>query len=179
MIRLARSEDAEGIAVVHAGAWQAAYRAIVPAVGLEPYTVANRRKYWAEARLGERPPDCPIFVAIAGDAIAGFAVCGPPRDPGIGYDAEIYAINVAPEHWRRGFGRELFVHCADDLSARGHGSFYLWVFTANERARRFYEKLGGALIEGHLRSADFDGIGVLEIAYGWLTMPRLAGGTGV
>jgi len=176
VIRPARPEDVDGIAAVHADAWQAAYPGIIPASTLQAFTVANRRKYWAGVRLDGRPPDRPVFVAVDDGVVVGFAVRGPPCDPDMPFDAEIYVLNVDPGRWRRGVGRRLFAHCIDHLSARGRGSFYLWVLTANERARRFYEGLGGTPLEDGIRDAGFDGIGVPEVPYGWEKLPIVTAG---
>jgi ribosomal protein S18 acetylase RimI-like enzyme len=176
VIRLARPEDIDGIAVVHAGAWQAAYPGILPARTLQAFTVDNRRKYWSGIRLGDPARERPVFVAIDGGSVVGFAVCGPPRDRDMPFDAELYVLNVDPGHWRRGVGRRLFAHCVDHLAGRGHANVYLWVLVANERARRFYESLGGTPLTDRLREADFDGIGVPEVPYLWPRLPILAAG---
>src|SRR4029453_11866560 len=53
----------------------------------------------------------------------------------------------------------------------GYGSVYLWVLTANERARRFYDTLGGQPPADRSRDADFDGVGVPEVPYVWAPLP--------
>lgn len=178
MIRLARPDDDDGIAAVHAGAWQAAYPGILPASTLQAFTVENRRKFWTGVGLGEPASERPVFVAVEGDSVVGFAVCGPPRDADMRFDAELYVLNVDPARWRRGVGRRLFEHCVDHLAAHDRGSFYLWVLAANERARRFYESLGGKALGDRIRDADFDGIGVPEVPYVWAKLPIVAFGGG-
>lgn len=73
----------------------------------------------------------------------GFASTGPNRDPfadpGTG---EVYAIYVDPVFWRRGVGSSLLTRAVKDLGARGYTSATLWVLSANEAGRRFYERLG-------------------------------------
>jgi ribosomal protein S18 acetylase RimI-like enzyme len=175
VIRRARTDDLDGIAAVHAGAWQAAYLGIVPARTLEAFTVASRREYWAQVRLDDRPPDRPIFVAVEDDIVVGFALCGrPPRDADMEFDAELYALNVDPTRWRSGIGRRLFMQCADHLGAMGCRNFYLWVFVANERARRSYESLGGTPLRDRVRAAPLHNIGVPEIPYAWNKLPIIA-----
>jgi len=171
VIRAASAADASGIAAVHAKAWQAAYDGIVPASILRSLTAEERTKMWAKAGLDDRPPDRPVLVAAARDRIVGMTAGGPPRDGNMPFDAEIYAINIDPACWRRGIGRSLFLRCAESLAATGAGSLYLWVFVANLRARRFYEKLAGVVLDRHIRDVDMDGVPVPEIAYGWPEMP--------
>jgi ribosomal protein S18 acetylase RimI-like enzyme len=171
MIRAASAADAPGIAAVHAKAWQVAYDGIVPASVLQSLTVEERTKMWAQAGLDGRPPDRPVLVAAVRDRIVGMTAGGPPRDRGMPFDAEIYAINIDPGCWRRGIGRALFLRCAETLVAAGAGSLYLWVFVANLRARHFYENLAGVALDGHTRNVDTDGPPVREIAYGWPKIP--------
>ena len=96
--------------------------------------------------------------------------CGrPPRDPDMEFDAELYALNVAPGRWRGGVGRRLFMQCADHLAAIGCRSFYLWVFVANQRARQFYEALGGTPLADRVRL--LHDMGAPEIPYVWTRLP--------
>jgi RimJ/RimL family protein N-acetyltransferase len=89
------------------------------------------------------------------------------------FDAELYVLNVVLGHWRRGVGCRLFAHCIDHLAGRGVGNVYLWVLTANERTRRFYENLGGRRLADRLRDADADGVGGPEVPYVWPRLPIL------
>jgi hypothetical protein len=52
-----------------------------------------------------------------------------------------------------------------DLAGRGFKSTGLWVLTANEPARRFYEAMGGRT--GDIRVERRDGYVLDEIAYIW------------
>lgn len=175
MIRRARPDDVDGIAAVHANAWQAAYHGILPASTLQAFTAENRRKFWTGVGLGDAASERPVFVAVDDDSVVGFALCGPPRDADMG-DAELYVLNIDPGHWRRGFGRRLFAHCIAHLSATGRASFYLWVLAANERARRFYESLQGNPLIDRIRDAHFDGIGIPQLPYVWARLPTVAVG---
>ena len=94
MILLARPEEVDGIAAVHARAWQGAYPGILPASTLQAFTVDSRRKYWSGVRLDDPAGERPVFVAVEGDSAVGFAVCGRPRDRDMPFDAELYALNV-------------------------------------------------------------------------------------
>jgi ribosomal protein S18 acetylase RimI-like enzyme len=173
VIRRARAEDVDGIAAVHVAAWQAAYRGILPAHSLQAFTLDERRRFWAGVAPGEAVPGRPVLVAVDGEAVVGFAVCGPPRDHDMPFDAELYVLNVHPGHWGHGIGRRLFACCVGQLSDLGRSNCYLWVLTANERARRFYESVQGKPLAEHVRGADFGGVGVPEIAYGWATLPAV------
>jgi len=169
--RPAAAADVEGIAAVHVRAWQFAYPGIVPETTLRSLTVEARSRIWAQARLGRRPPERPVFVAAADDVIVGMTAGGTPRDRDPPYDAEIYAINIDPAYWRRGIGRGLFLRCAEHLAAIGARSLYLWDFVANLRRGASYESLGGRPLEDRVHHLDMDGVEVPEIAFGWSEIP--------
>lgn len=171
LIRLAAAGDVEGIAAVHAKGWQAAYRGIVPEPTLQTVTVESRSRVWAEARLGARPRERPVFVAELDGAIIGMAAFGPPRDAAPPCDTELYALYVDPLHWGEGTGRSLFTHGVRDLAERGCRGLYLWVFAANQPARSFYKRLGGTPLEDRVRPLDMDGIPVPELPYAWSALP--------
>lgn len=171
VIRPASAADIPEIAAVHARAWQAAYRDIVPEATLRTITVENRARMWSKARLDERPAGEPVLVAELARDIVGFAAAGPPQDDDPPCESEIYTLYVDPDHWRRGVGRALFASSAAVLSACGFGSLYAWVFVANEEARRFYASLGGIPLDGRIRDIDMGGTPVPELPYGWPRMP--------
>ena len=52
------------------------------------------------------------------------------------------SIYVLADFWGKGVGRSLFEAASAVLKDRGYDGFYLWVLKENDRARRFYEKMG-------------------------------------
>jgi len=58
----------------------------------------------------------------------------------------------------------LFEHAVGDLRARGFGPIVVWVFEANDRARRFY-KAAGFMPDGARHVGRFDDVGIPEIRY--------------
>jgi ribosomal protein S18 acetylase RimI-like enzyme len=63
----------------------------------------------------------------------------------------VYYLEVAPEAQGAGVGSALLRTALDDLRETGFSEATLWVFTANERAIRFYTAAGwkpdGATVE--------------------------------
>ena len=81
------------------------------------------------------------------------------------YDGELHALYVLPEHHRGGVGRALLASVASRLLDDGNRSMLVWVLAANP-ARRFYEALGGALVDQQaivtIEDAELE-----EVPYGW------------
>ena len=141
-IRPARPEDAPAIAGVHVRAWQAAYRDLLPDDALAALSIEDRAERW-RSWLHEPAPGGRVWVAEEDHRVVGFSSTGPTRDPTAPRGtAEVFTIYLEPDVVATGRGRELFAHAVDDLRESGYISAELWVLSANDRARRFYERAG-------------------------------------
>jgi ribosomal protein S18 acetylase RimI-like enzyme len=142
-VRPARPEDAAAVARIRVVTWRSAYRGLMPDHVLDALDIDE-----LTARWGQYIAECPakgqeLFVAETADGqVVGYAAVGPERDGESGR-GEVYAIYVEPSRQARGAGRELMAAGTAWLAARGLLPFILWVLTANQPARRFYERLGG------------------------------------
>ena len=79
-----------------------------------------------------------------GGQVLGFATLGACRDPDLddGRTGEVWGIYVAPDHWRQRVGTHLLHWAEHLLRTRGFQRATLWVLSANDRARQFYEVWG-------------------------------------
>jgi GNAT superfamily N-acetyltransferase len=163
LIRPAVPPDAGEIARVHVTSWRAAYVGIVPQSILDRLSVERRQELWG-TRLAE-PGETRTLVADRDGQIAGFAGTNRPTDPEYpAGTAELETIYLMPETWRQGVGRRLMNGALNDLVERGFTTAILWVLSANDRARRFYED-GGWRADGRAQMLDFDGTPVEEVRY--------------
>ncbi|MGH7809997.1 MAG: GNAT family N-acetyltransferase [Candidatus Binatia bacterium] len=140
-VRKANLEDASGIAFVHVRSWQVAYRGHMPDEFLDGLDVERRANMWRELT---QDPDKIIFVAEDQESnIVGFSALGRSRDADANPNtAEVSAIYVHPEKWRKGIGRALLSVSLDQIRQRKFDQVTLWVLEANQRARIFYESFG-------------------------------------
>ncbi|MDP8942805.1 MAG: GNAT family N-acetyltransferase [Actinomycetota bacterium] len=142
-VRRAGRGDAAAIAGVHVRSWQAAYRGLLEDETLDAMSVERREQSWGEL-LGEG--DGPSFTLVADLAgrVAGFcSVATPSRDVDAAEGtAEVAAIYVEPQLWRRGVGSALLAAAVDDLHREGWRDATLWVFAENTDARTFYARFG-------------------------------------
>jgi ribosomal protein S18 acetylase RimI-like enzyme len=141
-IRNAREGDAEGIAAVHDASWRDAYRGIIPGRELERM-IARRGPCWWDSAIirGSR-----LLVLDFDETIGGYASYGRNRVPSLQYGGEIFELYIAPEFQGLGFGTRLFEVARRDLAEYGYPSFLVWALADNERAVRFYLKLGGRIV---------------------------------
>ena len=167
-VRLAQSADALAVETIRVRGWQVAYRHILPPAELDALQIDATR--WRD-RLDAPPAGWTTFVAVLGTVavldtaevgkVVGFASIGPSRDEQrLG---ELYALYVEPSAWSQGTGRKLIARAEEEL-ARTYAEAALWVLTANERARRFYERAGWQL-DGAVKIQDRWGVGAEESRY--------------
>lgn len=180
IIRLARVEDAEGIAAAHIASWRATYHGIISDKTLAALQVEDRAALWRPRliALSENPPPrqeaCYVAVGGAGEVV-GFARGGSARPLASGaapdpYDGELYAIYLTPGAERRGLGGWLTHAVARHLAADGLRSLLVWALAANPN-RGFHEALGGAQV--FKQETEISGQVLPEVGYGWLDISTL------
>lgn len=142
ILRIARADDAESIAVLHTESWRRTYRGMMSDEFLDGGALGNRRGVWRE-RLHADTPNQFVCVAEQDSRIVGFICAFSNQDPIWG--AYIDNLHVAHDLQRRGVGRALMRSAAEWLCrAQSSGGVYLWVMEANASARAFYERLGAS-----------------------------------
>jgi ribosomal protein S18 acetylase RimI-like enzyme len=136
VVRPARPKDIDDVVDIGLVSWREGFRGVVPG-HLMPDAVALR------TRIHERTAERSIAVAELDGRVRGWITFGASRDadapPEVG---EIWALNVHPDAWRRGLGRELVAYALERLARDGFSEATLWTFRDTPRSRSFYEALG-------------------------------------
>ena len=161
-VRPAAPRDAKAIAEIHVATWQAAYQGVIPDDFLKAMTVEKRLAYWREAIEFSDPQ---ILVAVDAEKVVGFVGFDRSRDAGTKSTiGEIWALYIAPEHWRQGAGLALWDGARDGLKDEGCTQVTLWVLVDNEKALQFYEQAAGFKREmASLRTTAFGSTKLEEI----------------
>jgi ribosomal protein S18 acetylase RimI-like enzyme len=146
VIRPATEADAATIAAIHAASWRDAYAHILAPEFLSGGIDADRLAVWSQ-RLRDHPQAQLVNIALDPTGRAQAFVCVYcDVDPAWG--SLMDNLHVRPQARGEGIGEQLFRAVAGQLSARGPGSgLHLWVFEANVAGLRFYERLGGRVVE--------------------------------
>lgn len=103
--------------------------------------------------------------------VIGFSAYGPVRGSSWTHDAEIYALYVETNWHGQGLGRALVQQTARSLLAQHRRSLLLWALEDNHKARAFYSRLGGRVIDREAHC--FGGLWLPEVAYEWPNMASL------
>ncbi|MBI5301934.1 MAG: GNAT family N-acetyltransferase [Chloroflexi bacterium] len=162
-IRLARLDDADGIARVHVDTWRTTYAGIVPEEHLANLSYTQRAERWRS--ILEQPGNSFIFVAETGAGkIIGFATGMPERENDSVYKSELGAVYVLQAYQGQGIGRQLVEKVVKRLRHDRFNTMLVWVLAENP-SRHFYAALGGKPVRE--KPIVIAGKELVEVAYGW------------
>lgn len=143
--------DIPEVANIHRLSQRESEKGIIIDSDLDRFDNAYFQTKWAE---WSQDPDITTLVYKGLDGgVQGFISYGrvktrPPQDRSVApkYGAEIYAVYVHPDHWRKGIAKTLMQTAMRDLSERKINSVLLWVLKKNKRASALYESFQGERI---------------------------------
>ena len=154
-IRRANNSEFDEIANIHIESWQNSYTNVFPPDFLNNNVVPYLKDHWINIEIRD---DDVVLVAEENEIIGFIAVwCRP-----IPF---IDNLHVKPTYRSQNIGTILMKSAAEALLAQGKRTGYLWVFNNNEKAIRFYERLGGLHKECALK--DIFGHKVLSTKIEW------------
>ncbi len=173
-MRAATPEDAATLAAIRTASWRAGYAGIVPDDFLAALDVAHETARW-EVILGEAEDrgEHVEFVLDHRDVVVGYAAIGPYRRPEVDPNrpveddpplGELIAFYLHPDAWGSGAADPLLDRAEALLVERGHDEPVLWVFEANRRARRFYERHGWSF-DGAASAIAFGDVHPVDLRY--------------
>ncbi len=148
--RSATADDADAIALLHAGSWRRNYRGAYPDHYLDGPVFADRQTLWRE-RLAHPGPETATIVAECEGQVVGLSHTVYEDDPKWG--ALLDNLHVTHELKGRGVGTRLMSETAHRL-LNGHAGMplYLWVLAQNTAGQAFYGARGGVCVERRSRA---------------------------
>lgn len=156
-VRPALLDDADGIAEVQITSWRETYSGLVPDRLLEDGTRDARRRMWSSI-LSLDPVPGTVVVAERDGRVVGFAFAGSSSHPDAarGFtpvrESHLFSIYLLAAEHGAGTGRALLEAVLGDRPAQ------LWVLSANDRARVFYERHGFRADGVEMSDPDLDGL---------------------
>ncbi|TDD57379.1 N-acetyltransferase [Kribbella antibiotica] len=145
--RVARPDDAQQIALLHADSWRLHYRGAFADAFLDGDIEPERHATWAE-RLAV-PAHTETILAEEDDQLVGFVHVMLDADPQWGS----FVDNLHVRNARRGsgIGGQLLRQAASAVQRRAaSNAMYLWVLEQNIAAQGFYRAKGGEAVgTGH------------------------------
>jgi GNAT superfamily N-acetyltransferase len=150
VLKQALPSDAATIAALHTESWRNAYRGILTDDYLDHAIFEERQRYWQESLNAPHPERRLILLAEQVGELVAFVSVFLDVDPS--YGTLIDNLHVLPHVQGQGLGRLLMGQAAQWTLAQNVKQMHLWVYEANQKARKFYEALGGKAVEKKLES---------------------------
>ena len=149
-IRKATTDDAAALARISRDTFDAAFGHQYASADLEAfiensYAVKRARKELADPEVG-------VWLMEAKGAPIGYILAGPCKldNPDVTSDCrEIHRLYLLPAFQGGGRGQRLMEVALDWLERDRPRNVWLGVFSGNQRAQRFYERLGFAKVGEH------------------------------
>lgn len=140
MIRKVETADAKTCADLQIRSWRSAFGDILSGAVMERMTRPERLEQVYEAAAASKEHHG--FLILQDAKPCGMAWYGPARRSDMQEASELICIHILPEEKGKGLGSRLIAHVLADMKKQGYAECYLWVFSANEKARAFYERTG-------------------------------------
>lgn len=147
VVRAARPDDVDALAVITARAYAAAYPGIIPDPVLAEWVARAPEMWgrWREAITADPARPKRAWVAERDGTLLGYATTGPGESEWLEPPAgagELTNLYIDPDAIGTGVGRALYQHAVDDLRTRGFDPLLVWAFRDNPKAQRFYRAMG-------------------------------------
>jgi GNAT superfamily N-acetyltransferase len=165
VFRSAAASDSRRIAALHVASWRSAYRGSLPDAYLDGEAAAERLRHWDRRLASCDRGRCGVILAERENDLAGFVCALLDEEPEWG--ACVDNLHVRPDLRGLGLGRRLLREAAAWVRAQQPDwPLHLWVFEANQAARRFYESAGGRVAERAVKPLP-GGVSVASLRYFW------------
>lgn len=157
-IRKVKIGDEKILAYLQTQSWRKAFDSILSKEDLEIYTDKKKSEEMYTTLLKNHVGNG--FILTVEGTPHCMAYWDKSREEELTDYAELICIHSLHDNWGKGFGSMMMDRVLKEIKEAGYHKVMLWVFEKNERARKFYEKLGFTLTH---RKKEF--IGAVEIMY--------------
>lgn len=138
-IRRARKEGSEALAHIIVESWKSAYSNIIPLDEMARFLDKKRRQGQFEKFIEDGEI---VLIGFYEEKPFGLAFANKDNDEQLKDCGSIYSIYLLEEYWGKGLASKLMDEVINILKEEGCKQVSLWVYEANKRARKFYEKCG-------------------------------------
>lgn len=139
-IRKAISGDEQVLACIQTESWKAAFAGILSPEELVRCTDLQKAEQMYHGVL--RREGCNMAIELVNDQPHCIAAWGTNRCDLGDTVGELICIHSLQNNWAKGYGSAMMEYVLAQLQQANYESVILWVFEANTRARKFYEKHG-------------------------------------
>lgn len=144
-IRLNKLEDQEQMAHIKVDGWRNAYDNIIAANYLRKLNYKEQTERYIASFEDYKNL---VYVAVKDGEVLGYACFNDIASEK--YDSELVSLYIKNDYLNKGIGTNLFIEVGKHLHELNKHNMVLWCFKDNTNARKFYEDLGGTIVEEKL-----------------------------
>ena len=141
-VRRGRQDEVGELARLHVDVWKVTYSDLAPSEAVKQLDEAKRLPYWTKATTIIESGRG-VWVLDDAGTLLGVVSIGPSDHSVFEERAELKHLYVANDAQGQGLGELLLCTAINECKAAGDLGMALAVVRQNERARRFYRKMGG------------------------------------
>ena len=145
IIRKAMPGDEQVLAYIQTESWKSAFAGILSPEELVRCTNLEKAEQMYRSILSRE--GCNMAIEFVADQPHCIAAWGKNRCDLGDVVGELICIHSLQNNWAKGYGSAMMEYVLAQLQKANYESVILWVFEANTRARKFYEKHGFELTE--------------------------------
>lgn len=138
-VRRAVREDAKSLANIIVESWKSAYSNIIPKDEITKFLDKQKRQQQFERFIEDEEI---VLIGFYDEISCGLVFANKDNDEQLEECGSIYSIYLLEEYWGKGLANKLMDVIIGILKDEGCKQVSLWVYEANIRARKFYEKYG-------------------------------------
>lgn len=146
MIRQAKPLDNYAIANIIVSGWKTAYKGLINDEFLDNLSVDIKAENWKNIILSQNENNH-IYIYEENNEILGVIRFGKPDENYNNYNAEIHVLYVKPALKRKGIGTKLFNFAKKYFLEQNTNQMIIWCLNNNIPSIKFYEKMGGTVVD--------------------------------
>lgn len=144
VIRLATEKDCNELARVKHNCWETTYRGIYSDEKIDNFDYDKSANSFMKIINN---PDIELYVVEHDGKLVGYMDYGVPFRPFEDYKQEIGLLYLLKEYQGCGIGKKLFSLAYENMKKNGYDEFFVSCNKYNLSAQKFYEKMGGEIIQ--------------------------------
>lgn len=138
-VRRAVKDDAKALGNIIVESWRSAYGKIISEDEIIRFLDKDRRQKQFQKFIEDGEI---VLIGIHDGVPCGLVFANKGNDEQLEDCGSIYSMYLLKEYWGKGLATQLMDSVIKILKDEGCKQVSLWVYEANVRARRFYEKCG-------------------------------------
>lgn len=143
-IRLANEKDIKNLAILKQKVWNETYRGIYSDDIIDNFDYEQAEERFLNIFNNDK---ISLYVVESNNELVGYMDVGIPIMKFENYQQEIGLLYLRKAFQKKGIGRELFILGYNEIKNNGYNEFFISCNKYNTNARKFYEKMGGKLVQ--------------------------------